>query len=299
VRDGEALRRIGKSAELFEDHSPLQLGATGRWMGRAFRGGPRSALEQGTWNEWHLLFDAGEQTRVGWLSEDNGQFAQPGAAAGRDAAAGPAGRPAADAGRPALAGGRRRAGGRARRRGRAAARPRPGRVIELRNAQDEVGTLENGADGPPVWSVGRGVQLADLACKACARRPTASSPKPSSRADRLPQLWRAAGAQAGETKSMVCAQCNAVVDLPEGEAALGFTAGARPAAADPAGPHRHAGRGGRQARAWQVVGYQERCDLPEDGDDEQSFWRSTCSTTGWRASPSSSTPTKAGAWSAR
>ena len=30
VRDGEALRRIGASAELFDDHSPLQLGASGR-----------------------------------------------------------------------------------------------------------------------------------------------------------------------------------------------------------------------------------------------------------------------------
>ncbi|MEX8496836.1 MAG: DUF4178 domain-containing protein, partial [Leptothrix ochracea] len=26
VREGEALRRIGQSAELFDDHSPLQLG---------------------------------------------------------------------------------------------------------------------------------------------------------------------------------------------------------------------------------------------------------------------------------
>ena len=28
VRDGEALRKIGESAELFDDHSPLQLGVT-------------------------------------------------------------------------------------------------------------------------------------------------------------------------------------------------------------------------------------------------------------------------------
>ena len=36
VREGEALRRIGESAELFDDHSPLQLGVTGRWQGLAF-----------------------------------------------------------------------------------------------------------------------------------------------------------------------------------------------------------------------------------------------------------------------
>ena len=36
VRDGEALKRIGTSAELFDDHSPLQLGVQGRRAGVAF-----------------------------------------------------------------------------------------------------------------------------------------------------------------------------------------------------------------------------------------------------------------------
>ncbi|HEY2929077.1 MAG TPA: DUF4178 domain-containing protein, partial [Albitalea sp.] len=36
VREGDALRRIGESAELFDDHSPLQLGAAGRYQGAAF-----------------------------------------------------------------------------------------------------------------------------------------------------------------------------------------------------------------------------------------------------------------------
>ncbi|RZJ06690.1 MAG: DUF4178 domain-containing protein, partial [Rubrivivax sp.] len=36
VRDGETLSRVGKMAELFEDHSPLQLMAAGRWQGKAF-----------------------------------------------------------------------------------------------------------------------------------------------------------------------------------------------------------------------------------------------------------------------
>ena len=36
VRDGDALRRIGVSAELFDDHSPLQLGAGGRRQGVGF-----------------------------------------------------------------------------------------------------------------------------------------------------------------------------------------------------------------------------------------------------------------------
>ena len=36
VREGDALRRIGVVGELFDDHSPLQLGASGRHHGVAF-----------------------------------------------------------------------------------------------------------------------------------------------------------------------------------------------------------------------------------------------------------------------
>lgn len=108
LREGEALRRIGQSADLFDDHSPLQLGAAGRYQGAAFTlvGRLQVRYEGGTWNEWHALFDgAGEAPpagpsgapapsadpftrfdtpapaaaaaappvpRSGWLSEDNG-----------------------------------------------------------------------------------------------------------------------------------------------------------------------------------------------------------------------------------
>jgi len=73
VRDGEALRRIGISAELFDDHSPLQLGATGTRQGVAFTlvGRLQYGYAGGTWNEWHALFDNGSS---GWLSEDNGAY---------------------------------------------------------------------------------------------------------------------------------------------------------------------------------------------------------------------------------
>lgn len=79
LRDGETLSRIGQSAEIFDDYSPLQLGATGRWSGLGFAvvGRVQLGSELGNWNEWHLLFDAGERERIGWLSEDNGQFVLP------------------------------------------------------------------------------------------------------------------------------------------------------------------------------------------------------------------------------
>ena len=67
VREGDALRRIGETAEVFEDHSPLQLGAAGRYLGEAFTlvGRLQYGYAEGTWNEWHALFDSG---RAGWLS---------------------------------------------------------------------------------------------------------------------------------------------------------------------------------------------------------------------------------------
>ncbi|HET6787333.1 MAG TPA: hypothetical protein VFH49_05200, partial [Aquabacterium sp.] len=36
VRQGDTLRRIGESGALFDDHSPLALGARGRWQGEPF-----------------------------------------------------------------------------------------------------------------------------------------------------------------------------------------------------------------------------------------------------------------------
>ena len=75
VRDGEALRRIGVAGELFDDHSPLQLGASGRHQGVAFSvvGRVQYGYPDGRWTEWHLLFD-GEAGKSAWLSEDNGAY---------------------------------------------------------------------------------------------------------------------------------------------------------------------------------------------------------------------------------
>ncbi|HMN81261.1 MAG TPA: DUF4178 domain-containing protein [Burkholderiaceae bacterium] len=83
VRKGDALERIGKMAELFDDFSPLQLGSGGTVPaasaallglsgGFTVVGRMQYRYADGVWNEWHLLFD---DQRTGWLSEDNGRFA--------------------------------------------------------------------------------------------------------------------------------------------------------------------------------------------------------------------------------
>ena len=73
VRDGETLKRIGKMAELFDDHSPLQLQTSGTWNGRSFTlvGRFQYKYGEGTWTEWHALLADGSSA---FLSEDNGAY---------------------------------------------------------------------------------------------------------------------------------------------------------------------------------------------------------------------------------
>ena len=86
VRTGDVLSRIGKMAELFDDHSPLQLQASGVWS----RAGDKTGIEggvnktaftlvgrlqyrygEGTWTEWHAVLVDGSSA---YLSEDNGAY---------------------------------------------------------------------------------------------------------------------------------------------------------------------------------------------------------------------------------
>jgi hypothetical protein len=73
ARQGEVLKRIGKMAELFDDHSLLQLQASGVWKGQAFTlvGRLQYKYGEGTWSEWHALLADG---RSAYLSEDNGAY---------------------------------------------------------------------------------------------------------------------------------------------------------------------------------------------------------------------------------
>ena len=86
VRTGDVLSRIGKMAELFDDHSPLQLQASGIWS----RAGDKAGIDggvnksaftlvgrlqykygEGTWTEWHAVLVDGSSA---YLSEDNGAY---------------------------------------------------------------------------------------------------------------------------------------------------------------------------------------------------------------------------------
>lgn len=281
VRDGDALRRIGVSAELFDDHSPLRLGAGGTLQGYKFTlaGRLQYAYEGGTWNEWHALFDNG---RSGWLSEDNGRYVfvfdrtpegpLPGAAE-------------LHAGDRVLVDGRAWNVASVTRAHLLAAEgelPRPPRlqgefdVADLRNEQGEVGTLDYTDAQAPQWSVGRSVALSQLAMSGLA---DTSERTLKGRSVECPSCGTALEVKLSTTQSIVCPNCKAVVDISRGvgaELEHFKQANAGDSGLEPQIPLGSTGTlklGAGDALPWQVVGYMERCELPEDADEERTFWR--------------------------
>jgi hypothetical protein len=74
VRHDLNLDLVGRRAEVPADASPIQLGTEGVYSGKAFTVVGRIAYEwdQGSWNEWHLIFSDG---RSGWLSDAQLEYA--------------------------------------------------------------------------------------------------------------------------------------------------------------------------------------------------------------------------------
>ena len=281
VRDGEALRRIGAVGELFDDHSPLRLFARGTRQGVGFTlvGRLQYGTEGGTWNEWHALFENG---RSAWLSEDNGAYVL-----AFDAPL-PSDAPVLDA--SLRAGQRVLADGRAwdvasvvrakliAAEGELPSPPpleREFLVADLRNAAGEVATLDASNPAATNWSVGRSVLLAELQMQGLA---DASEKTLGSRSVPCPSCGQALEPTLATTKSLACPQCRAVVDLSAGVGGeLAFFAQNNSGAGGlqpqlPLGSTARLGLGGPVER-WQLVGFLERCDLPEDDDEETSFWR--------------------------
>jgi len=83
VRNDVTVESIGQVAAVPDDLSPLQLGVTGLFERQRFTvvGRLRKTWEDGSWNEWCVLF---EDQRFGWLAEAQGDwvmtFEQPAAA---------------------------------------------------------------------------------------------------------------------------------------------------------------------------------------------------------------------------
>ena len=287
VRDGDALRRIGVSAELFDDHSPLQLGVRGQRQGVDFTlvGRLQLGYEGGTWNEWHALFDNGKSA---WLSEDNGAYVVAfDAPLPSDIAGGAAALDSLRAGQRVMADGRAwdvASVTRARLIAAQGELPHPPRlegeftVADLRNPAGEVATLDSVDPQRPGWSVGRSVALSELALQGLK---DTSEKTLSARGVQCPSCGTALAIKLSTTQSLTCPQCSAVVDVSQGVGAdlahyqqnNAGTTGAEPQIA--LGSVAQLGKLalGGPPQPWQVVGYMERCDIPESDDDETSYWR--------------------------
>jgi endogenous inhibitor of DNA gyrase (YacG/DUF329 family) len=286
LRDGDAMRKIGESAELFDDHSPLQLGAGGRYQGAAFTlvGRLQYRYPEGSWNEWHALFDSGGVQKPGWLSEDNGRYviafdaplegAAPAAAslkAGASIIVNGQGWSVASVIEATLIAVQ----------GELPYAPATARsfvVADLRSTRGEVGTLDYSDAAAPRWSIGRSVAISELAMTGLSE---AGEKTLKGRSIECPSCGAALAVKLSTTQSIACHQCHAVIDLTS--KAQGDIGGALQHYAQqngrapqlPLGSTGTLALGGTAALPWQVVGYAERCEVPGDGsdDDEQTFWR--------------------------
>ena len=280
VRDGDALRRIGESAELFDDHTPLQIGASGKILGAAFTlvGRLQYRYAEGTWNEWHAFFDNG---RSGWLSEDNGRyvltFDVPLTQAAPQRGMLHTGMQQVVEGQPYWVASVTEASLIAAQ-GELPSKPVEGTftVADLRSDRGEVGTLDYGDVDRPTWSVGRAVALSELAMTGLA---DSAEKTLSARGIECPNCGTALEVKLSTTQSIVCHQCHAVVDLnAEAQQNIGGALAhyAQDNGSEPLLPLGTTGTfafGTQAAVPWQVVGYVERREVPEDADDEQSLWR--------------------------
>jgi hypothetical protein len=281
VRAGDQLRKIGESAEVFDDHTPLQLGSAGKHQGANFTlvGRLQYRYAEGTWNEWHALFETGpELQKSGWLSEDNGRYViafdaplqtpvpaperlQPGAPLTVN---GESWSVASVVAAKLIAA-----------QGELPRRPNLDKgfvVADLRSARGDVGTLDYTDAAHPMWSIGHSVSLSELALTGLSE---AGEKTLSGRSVQCPNCGAALEVKLETTQSIVCHQCKSVIDVSQGVggdlAHYQQTNGSEPQI--PLGTVGTIALGGKEALPWQVVGYVERCEVPESSEDEQTFWR--------------------------
>ncbi|GAB4206971.1 MAG: DUF4178 domain-containing protein [Tibeticola sp.] len=276
VREGEVLKRIGKMAELFDDHSPLQLGASGRIDGQPFTLVGRLQVQygEGVWTEWVALFDDG--TRA-WLSEDNGAyvFSRPVAATG-----------ALPAAADFIVGQMSRVGGETY-------TVASNQTVSLRSAQGELPKLPplgvpfsvvelRGIDRAQVLSIDYSPQLGDpkAAPELSSGQPVAlealglsglrdeSAKDEQGRQFACPNCGAPVVVQLEQSKSVTCPNCKSLIDLSQG-----IGGELRHAVQDePVRPLIALGKVGvLDGVHWQVVGFQHRMGQ-EAGDDESFGW---------------------------
>jgi len=276
VRNGEVLARVGKMAELFDDHSPLQLQASGTWKGQSFTllGRLQYKYGEGTWTEWHALLGDG---RSAYLSEDNGAYVFT-TAQNFNREIPPAehfrvGATTAVDGKPFTVASNQQVALIAAQ-GELPRLPTLGAsfaMVELRSQELDargVGAVlsVDYSTQPPGVSMGTSVQLEDL--KLSGLR-TESAKDEKGRQFACPNCGATLKVQLASSKSMSCRACNSIIDLSQGVGAE-----LRHAIQDePIQPLIPLGTTGTlQGAQWQVVGFQHRMGVNVGEESEYFGW---------------------------
>ena len=273
VRSGDVLTRLGKMAELFDDHSPLQLFASGRITldGKeqpfTLIGRLQFKSDAGVWTEWVAFLEDGSTASLG---EDNGAYVftrkiDPGRELpeasrfrlGATTAINGKSYSVAYSGSAQLVSAQ----------GELPQLPplgQPFDMVELRGADGEVLSIDYGHT-PPSVERGRSVLLEDLKLQGLKDE---SAKEEKGRQFNCPHCGAPVQVQLSTTKSLTCGSCNSLIDLNSG------VGGELRAAVqdEPVQPLIPLGSKGQlQGVHWQVVGFQHRMGQ-EPGDDEQFGW---------------------------
>ncbi len=275
VRDGAKLSRLGKMAELFDDHSPLQLNAAGTWQGQAFTlvGRLQYQYGEGTWTEWTSLFNDG---RTAWLSEDNGAYVI------SENLATPTDPPdwrELQVGATTIFDGKRFT---------VASRQSvklisaqgelphlpalgaPFEILDLRNDQGEVLSIDTGnasTTGQVNFSLGRAVLLDDL--KLTGLRSDSDSTDKQAQRFECPNCGSTVQVQLAQSKSITCTSCQSLIDLSQGIGAQ-LSHALQDEPVEPLIPL--GSTGSLQGAHWQVVGFQHRIGQTTNEEDEAFGW---------------------------
>ncbi len=281
VRQGEVLQRVGKMAELFDDHSLLQLGASGKigGMGFVLVGRLQYKSSTGTWTEWEAVQDDGQRAS---LSEDNGAYiyARPRTVARQlpDPQHLRLGATTAIDGRTYAV----TANDQVQLLAAQGELPHlpplgtPFAMVELRSQGDTAAgdapgvlTLDYGptlAGQPVAVSLGTSVLLEELGMVGIK---TESAKDEKGRQFNCPACGAPVQVDFGSTKRLTCASCHSLIDLTQGVGAEAVAA----RQTEPVEPLIPLGtQGTLQGKPWQVVGFQHRMGTEPDDADEHFGW---------------------------
>jgi ribosomal protein S27E len=270
VRSGDTLARTGKMSELFEDFSPLQLMASGKWEGKPFTliGRLQYKYAQGTWSEWVAGFDDGT---TGSLSEDNGAFVFSTPFTSKNTV------PTAvqfEVGHATAINGKsftiaaNHSVFLISAQGELPKLPPLNaafNMVELRGDQGDVISIDYGSE-PPALSTGRAVLLEDLQLKGLKDEQAKAE---SGQQFACPNCAASLHITLASTKSLTCTSCNSIIDVSQGVAGQLSHA----LQTEPVAPLIALGSTGQiQGVMWQLVGFQHRMGYEVDDPDEHFGW---------------------------